>query len=418
MAHLQYAGSRSTNKRRHVETDTISSSDDECPAVNPNSWPRFLVVEETNGTPLKINPFVISKSIEGIYGTVKSVTRLRSGCLLVECATKQQSVNLLIAHYFADSEVTLSAHKSLNTCKGIVRDRSKCLCDMSEDDIVAELKSQGVISVKRFTRKDHDKVVSTNTYLLTFALSKLPDSIKAGYFNLGVNIFIPNPLRCFKCQQFGHGARFCKNDSVCFRCSEQHDAFDCTNDVKCANCHGKHMSSSKMCPNFEREVKISKIKYSNNISFSEAKKLVADLSTVTPSPNSYSAAVSSSVQKVDNGCQTAISWVLNKQIKLYTISGESTSETQTETSPKPVTETSAVSQSAESQPETNTERLTKRERKSLKKKESRTLKHVEVPVPLTVPVEVHNPFEPLHMDITPQIRERSRNCPRSPVEPP
>lgn len=46
----------------------------------------------------------------------------------------------------------------------------------------------------------------TNTYIFTFALTEMPISIKPGYFNIGVDVYIPNPLRCFKCQWFGHGA--------------------------------------------------------------------------------------------------------------------------------------------------------------------------------------------------------------------
>ncbi len=71
--------------------------------------------------------------------------------------------------------------RTVNTCRGIVRDRAKCLSDMTEVDIAAELKSQGVTSVKRFTRKDGDTIVKTSTYLLTFCLSTVPKSIKAGH---------------------------------------------------------------------------------------------------------------------------------------------------------------------------------------------------------------------------------------------
>ncbi|XP_046358068.2 uncharacterized protein LOC124136243 [Haliotis rufescens] len=425
MSNPQSAGSRSKTKRRHLDVDAVSS-DDETIVQNPDSWPRFLVVEGLDGNPLKVNPFIISKAIEGICGNVKNVTRLRSGSLLVECARRQQSINLLNAHHFANTEIVVSEHKSLNSCKGIVRDRSKCLSDMSEEDIVAELKPQGVIAVKRFTRKEHDNIIKTHTYLFTFALSSLPKSLKAGYFNLGVDIFVPSPLRCFKCQQFGHGARFCRNSPVCSRCSEKHDSTDCTNVIKCANCNGEHMSSSKLCPKFERESKINTIKYTNNISFSDAKKLVAELSHPNPSSKSYSATVSSSISKVAAGCQTAISWISDKQTLLFPICEESaSSETQTEIhlNPLPETQTDSLTETQKAPlPETQPmprqkANLSKSEKKS-RKKELRALKHVAVPVPLTTPVEVHNPYEPLQMDVTPQLIGRSDNSPRSPIEPP
>ncbi len=280
--------------------------------------------------PLKINPFAVSKAVEGICGDVKNVTRLRSGSLLIECARRQQSINLLKAKHFANIPITVSVHKSLNSCRGIIRDRANCLSDMSEEDITQELTSQGVTSVKRFTRKDHDRVVRTNTYLVTFALSKLPDSIKAGYFNIGVDVFIPNPLRCFKCQKFGHGAKSCHNNQVCSRCSKNHDSTDCTGDVRCANCNGEHMSSSKSCPVFERETKIIKVKYTNNISFADAKKLVAEQSPTNVQTRAYSTVVTSSKQSV--ACQTAICWVTDQQTlsSIEKVSSSPSSATQTD----------------------------------------------------------------------------------------
>ncbi len=150
MASQLLSGSRSKSKRQHVYLETVSSSDDESETSTLDSWPRFLVVQGIEGQSLKLNPFVISKAIAGICGEVKNVTRLRTGSLLVECARKQQSINLLNARHFANTRIAVSPHRTLNSCRGIVRDRAKCLSDMVEVNIAAELQSQGVTSVKRF----------------------------------------------------------------------------------------------------------------------------------------------------------------------------------------------------------------------------------------------------------------------------
>ncbi|XP_071092548.1 uncharacterized protein [Haliotis cracherodii] len=210
---------------------------------NQDSWPRFIVIASVDETPLKLNPFAISKGIQSTCGEVKNVTRLRSGSILVECARRQQSINLLGLQQFVNTQVAVSVHRTLNSSRGIVRDRARCLSEMTEEEIAAELKHQGVTAVKRFTRKTEDgNILKTQTYLFTFSTPTVPSSIKAGYFNIGVEVYVPNPLRCFKCQHFGHGAKSCTAKTRCSRCSGPHEGTECTNEIKCANCSGYRRS--------------------------------------------------------------------------------------------------------------------------------------------------------------------------------
>ncbi|XP_048251526.1 uncharacterized protein LOC125379294 [Haliotis rufescens] len=423
MATNTSTGSSKANKRRHLS----SSSDEELSQIFPESWPRFLVISTVDESPLKLNPFAISKGIQSACGEVKNVTRLRGGSILVECARRQQSVNLLDLQQFVNTQVVVSAHKTLNSSRGIVRDRARCLSDMTEGEIADELQNQGVTAVKRFTRKTQDgTIVNTQTYLFTFSVTTLPKFIKAGYFNIGVEVYVPNPLRCYKCQKFGHGAKTCTNKARCFRCSETHESSECTNEIRCANCNGEHLSSSKSCPAFDRETKILRIKHTNNISYTEAKKLL--LPSQTPSTKSYSAAVSSPVQlpkvtTVSTHCQTSISWLKDDIITLEDsihISKDlpqiSSSATQTETIHTPPTEPNvAVAETRQ-----GNAHLSNKAKKQMRRK-AKTLQHLEVPSPVTTTVEVHNPFEPLEMDVTPTqpVHESGRTSrSRSPVEPP
>ncbi|GFX07142.1 hypothetical protein TNCV_4268941 [Trichonephila clavipes] len=38
--------------------------------------------------------------------------------------------------------------------------------------------------------------------ILTFNNPNLPATVKAGYLNCKIRPYVPNPLRCFKCQRF------------------------------------------------------------------------------------------------------------------------------------------------------------------------------------------------------------------------
>ncbi|XP_048251529.1 uncharacterized protein LOC125379297 [Haliotis rufescens] len=434
MAHHNLSGSFKTNKRRHV--DSLTSDEEETSTEIADSWPRFIVIASADGNPLKLNPFAMSKGIQSACGEVTNVTRLRSGSILVEYARRQQSVNLLGLQQFVNTQVVVSVHRTLNSSRGIVRDRARCLSDMAEEEIAAELKHQGVTAVKRFSRKSEDgKFIPTNTYLFTFCLAKIPNSIKAGYFNIGVEVYVPNPLRCYKCQQFGHGAKTCTRKARCFRCSGIHEGSECTDDVKCANCDGEHVASSKSCPVFVSESQILKLKHTQNISYSAAKQLV-QLPSKSPANITYSAAVSSpppvlKITTASTSCQTLISWVKDDQFTIddaqTSQSMKSTSASQTDhltSAPQllqtqktvPPSEPSHVKVTKNIQGEAH---LTKTEKKKLKK--IRALQHLDLPSLADTTVEVHNPFEPLAMEVSPSLPVRGSGPPshsRTPVEPP
>ncbi|GFV68674.1 uncharacterized protein TNCV_3001331 [Trichonephila clavipes] len=105
---------------------------------------------------------------------------------------------------------------------------------------------------------------------------KLPSTIKAGYLNCKIHPYIPNPLRSFKCQRFGHSQTSCRGQLTCSRCaSVGHASTDCSLEQKCVNCSEPHFSDSKLCPKWKTEKEIQIIKTNRNISYLEARKLIA-----------------------------------------------------------------------------------------------------------------------------------------------
>ena len=75
--------------------------------------------------------------------------KLRNQTLLVETTRKSQTENLLRTQTFFNLQV--SEHKTLNSSKGIIRDRA--LKGESDDNIRENLQEQGVIAAKRFKVK-------------------------------------------------------------------------------------------------------------------------------------------------------------------------------------------------------------------------------------------------------------------------
>ena len=93
---------------------------------------------------------------------------------------------------------------------------------------------------------------------------------------LPVSIYIPKPIRCIKCNRFGHTSRFCKYDVRCVRCNKAHDYNDCPvkdqAEYRCGNCHGNHSAAFRQCPKYNEVQQILKISAKNRMSYADATK--------------------------------------------------------------------------------------------------------------------------------------------------
>ncbi|GFS93555.1 uncharacterized protein TNCV_87271 [Trichonephila clavipes] len=116
-------------------------------------------------------------------------------------------------------------------------------------------------------------------------------SVKAAYLHCPVRPYIPNPLRCFQCQRFGHSKTVCRGQPTCSRCAEVgHDSADCKAKERCVNCKGDHSSFSRSCPTWILEKEITAVKIKNKISYPEARRVVSSRTPV--SGKSYASATS------------------------------------------------------------------------------------------------------------------------------
>ena len=193
----------------------------------------------------------------------------------MEYTNKKQIENLLRLKTFHGLKVQVSLHASLNTCKGVVR--CPDLKGVSEEEILEEMREQGVIHVRRIKVRRDDALKVTNTFVFTFNTSVLPKQLKVAFLRVSVDPYIPNPLRCYACQAFGHHENKCHREEICANCGQaKHsaDETDCKRPAKCFNCKEDHPANSKQCQAWHTEKEILKVKYTRNISFPEARKIV------------------------------------------------------------------------------------------------------------------------------------------------
>ncbi|GBM26219.1 hypothetical protein AVEN_76307-1 [Araneus ventricosus] len=206
----------------------------------------------------------------------------------------KQAENVMKLDKIGNIKVKASPHHTLNYSKGVISE-SEFQRDL-EEDLLECLKDQNAIAVKRITIKRNGQTFPTKHLILTFNNPTLPKSVKIAYINCPVKPYIPDPIRCFKCQKFGHTITACRgNKENCARCSlPDHNSQTCKSTTpKCFNCSGEHPSFSRSCPRYKLEKEIQTIKITKKISFQEARKIVLDR---TPQPGlSYSSVLNSSV---------------------------------------------------------------------------------------------------------------------------
>lgn len=262
-------------------------------------YPKFLILNSTSDQLAKLSPFIIQKGLYGIGGNPKTVKKLKSGSLMIETSSSQQSKSFLNCKTLANIPISVTAHKSLNFSRGVISEND--LLNVSDTEMLEELKEQNVIQVKRITIKRSEQIINTKHIILTFNSPDLPQNIKAGYLNCPVRPFIPNPLRCFNCQRFGHATTTCRGKETCSRCSAVGHSFSsCELPFKCVNCSGNHSSNFRGCPKWKEEKEIQTIRATRQLSYEEARKLVQ---ITLPKPNlTYASATKTTTSSIAIQC--------------------------------------------------------------------------------------------------------------------
>jgi len=139
--------------------------------------------------------------------------------------------------------------------------------ELSESDIASETEAQ---SVRRVTRCLNKEQISTDSVILTYE-GALPDYVSIGFIRYKVKPYIPQPLRCNRCQRSGHIAANCKRQTRRVRCG-QYDLDKCPikDDVTkavCVNCNGPHSAAFRGCSKYQEVSKVLKVSVAEKLSY-------------------------------------------------------------------------------------------------------------------------------------------------------
>ena len=297
-----------TSGTKRARTEDENENENIIPLITTptENWPRYLVISATDPEkPLSsLSPFAIGKGIQGIAGTPKTFSKLASGDFLIEVTKRAHSQNLTNAKTLVNIPIQISPHRTLNFSKGVLHQKDLNIC--TEEELLQEFKDKGVTAVRCCTRKlPSGGTVKTGTFFLDFNTPQLPSHIFAGLLRIPVDPFVPNPLRCFRCQRFGHSKNRCRRQEICAKCAtEGHEYENCNNEPKCINCNRQHPSSDRKCPQYIIEKEIQSYKIKHSVSFKEARQAIDNRTPGGSSGQSYATvATKDATTQKSFGCQ-------------------------------------------------------------------------------------------------------------------
>ncbi|XP_064475742.1 uncharacterized protein LOC135389638 [Ornithodoros turicata] len=246
-----------------------------------------------------MSPFFIEKAVASLSKHVTEIKRMRSGDLLIKCTSETDCDTILNAHDMLGKRISASLHKTLNTSRGVISVSE--LIDVPVEEILINLKDQDVIDVRKIKIRKNNEYITTRNIILTFDRPTLPDKLKVGYLSADVRPYVPNPLRCFRCNRFGHAADSCRGSACCARCGKsEHETKECKGPDCCVNCSSNHPSYSRSCTKWKYEKEVLHVKVTQNINYPEARKKVAPIFF----EKSFATAVKQKVKLVTQSTQT------------------------------------------------------------------------------------------------------------------
>lgn len=219
----------------------------------------------------KVNPLLLDRAIQEAVGPVNNVWLL-SNSVKIKCTTAQ--ANLLqkqkrLAGYPVSCEMK-EVRDSRTFTKGIIHGVH---VDIPDSELLQAFKVPKVERLTRFNQQTKTRE-NTSSVIVSCSGEKLPERLCLGFQSFRVHTYIPPPVRCYKCQRYGHTALACRGARRCPRCGGDHDFSNCNQDLVCCLCGGNHSAAYKGCQKYKDAFAVQKVKFNYNISYAEAAKRV------------------------------------------------------------------------------------------------------------------------------------------------
>ena len=204
-----------------------------------------IKITYADGSPFTtVNPFSIAAEIRRTIGEVHAA-KPADGGLLVTALDCAQAETLLRLEQFMGGPATASIEDQHNSAEAYAY--APALLNVSKQQLLTELASQGVIAIKRL-RPQADGAKNPGLRIRLRGLN-LPKTLKIGFDSIKLRRWIDPPLLCRNCAGYGHSAAHCHSEkSQCLQCAGDHRTDACKSSARrCAHCDGPHPAWNRSC---------------------------------------------------------------------------------------------------------------------------------------------------------------------------
>lgn len=208
-----------------------------------------------------------------------------SQSLKITSKTLTQHEKILQATSFFNTQVKITESPATTSHSPTEQNYQKCIIfnvslAIDEDEIKQQT---GAIQVKRIVAANKNL---THMVILSYP-DVIPNSVNIGYLHFKTSMYIPRPIRCNRCQRFGHPTHACKTMSIkCSYCSGKHSYEQCTTKENnlpphCSNCGANHSAAFNKCPFYLKVKEALIIRANEGMSYKEALAKASSSTTTT-----------------------------------------------------------------------------------------------------------------------------------------
>ena len=163
-------------------------------------------------------------------GEVELAQVLHDGRLLIKCKDVGQRDKAMRLTTISKKEVyEVKRFGAVRKVRGVI---SGIPLGEKLEELKKNIKGGKIEDIKRLQMVREGQKVDSTSILLEFQEETLPAKVMIGYMCFTVREYVPPPMRCYKCQRYGHIAKFCKGKQMCGKCGGDHEYDKCESDVK------------------------------------------------------------------------------------------------------------------------------------------------------------------------------------------